>query len=339
MTSPVVTVMSRYARGWPDHPVPRDGDADRAWAIPLSVALSTEYGWDGHMTAYVAEPGRARRMRKGALDAGVVIHMTCVAFDFDCHGLGPVESDEWRRQWRAQAEMMRAVHPDPFLYESAGGARAVYSLHEPVVIRTHAEARRWSQLYVIACAYLRRRFGLIADPACHDWQRIYRLPFVVRDDVRQTWPVFGNPTQIGRLSIEATADDRAAATQLRPRVFGQGRQARRKRGGPVPGRLGIFYHALDARGDVFEARTDGSFIVRCPNEREHGKDTTGTDSTVLFLPAAGDELGWLLCRHNHCENQTPAQWLSLFTAAELDAARTRAGIVRIDWARLLGRSR
>jgi hypothetical protein len=337
--SPLVTVMSRFARGWPDYPSPRDGDADRAWVVPLSAALSLEFGWDAHMTGYVAEPGRNRRMRKGALDAGVVIHMTCAAFDFDCHGLGPVESDEWRQQWRAQAEMMRAAHPDPFLYESSGGARAIYLLREPFVIRTHEDARRWSQLYLIACAYLRRRFGLIADPACNDWQRMYRLPFVVRDGSRQTWPVFGNPIQLGPLVIEGTAADKDAAARLRPRVFGVASCSRRRNGKPVPGKLGILYHALHARGDVFEARADGSFIVRCPNESEHGKDTTGTDSTVLFLPAAGDELGWLLCRHGHCEGKTAAQWLSLFTAAELDAARTRARIVRIDWARLLGRSR
>ena len=73
-----------------------------------------------------------------------------------------------------------AAHPNPYYYETRGGGRIVYVQAEPTVLRSQADAIAWRQEYAIAVAHLARVFGIVADPACSDWQRHYRLPRATR---------------------------------------------------------------------------------------------------------------------------------------------------------------
>jgi hypothetical protein len=92
---------------------------------------------------------------------------------------------------------MLEAHPGGFVYMTTHGYRIVYRLPEPFVISEPVDAERWKLTYVAWLEYLADRYGIEADPACKDWGRIYRLPWVVRDGVRQEPATEGDPTAIG----------------------------------------------------------------------------------------------------------------------------------------------
>jgi hypothetical protein len=174
---------------------------------------------------------------------------------------------------------------------------------------------------------MERRFGIVADPACHDWQRLFRLPRATRDAKPENWPTWGNANAIGCLSIRASATDVASAARRADKVFRQ-----RNHADFVPSIAsgeGLLFWLLRARGDVADRPCPrGGWIVRCPNRAQHSSNTDGTDSTILFPPVVGKELGAIACKHGHCQHITVKCWLRFFSDGELSAARVAAGITR-----------
>ena len=321
-----VTVMrDKFARSYPRHE--RGALAD---VTELGGALEREYLTDAHFAAYASS--NRRRLCREALDQGVTVALTAIVFDVDCdsvHGTGAAVPTEWRRFLREKVCSLAEVHPEPFFYETRGGARIVYVQSEPTVIRSHEDALEWSQTYAVAIAYLHRRFGIVADAACQDWQRLYRLPHATREPggMPENRPTWGDPNRIGPLCIDATHADveaakRASKAFRAPRVL-DFRPV-------VVGGSGLLFHLLQARGHIFREHRSGSFIIRCPREHEHSTGCTGDGSTLLYLPASGEEIGAVHCLHAHCASMSVAEWLGCFDATELERARRAAGITDRD---------
>ncbi len=315
----LVTVMrDKYALSWP-----RNATGERAYSLPLGVALERSRSSDAHFAAYRSPNGR--RLCREALDQGVAVELGCIVFDLD--GPGHVADDAWRRETREKAMALNAAHPGLYYYETRGGSRCVYLQAEPTVLRTQDDARQWSRDYHVAVAYLERRFGLEADPSCSDWTRLFRLPRATRDahGTAENHPFFGDAQAIGALVIEPSQADIELAVGKSPKRF-SGRSLTFE---PYTGSGdGVLYHLLNARGWILSESPKG-WIVRCPNRDEHS-NRSDTSATVLYPPASGKVMGAICCLHAHCERYTGWSWLSFFTETEIEAACAAAGVKDVD---------
>jgi hypothetical protein len=312
----VSTFLTKRACGWPRWPHGEWSDV-----CELSSALLRSWKTDAHFAAY--ETPNGRRLTREALDRGKRIALGAVVFDIDCplvHGSPTPAPDAWRAELLEQVGALADSHPDPFVYMTRGGARIVYTQAEPTVLTSQADAQRWSQHYMVACAYLERRFGIVADPACKDWQRFYRLPRATREPggKPESWPVYGDPKRIGALMIEAAPADvhcvRSTTTVFAPR--------RELHFEPCTSSGdGLLYHLLCARGAIIRHHTGGAYVIRCPRESSHSTGSTGDSSTVLFPPAHGKSIGAIACLHGHCSSMRVQDWLGLFSEQEIETAR------------------
>jgi hypothetical protein len=312
-----VTVMqTRYVLGFPRHE-----KGEQVFVLPLARALTRIYRTDAHFAAYATPNGR--RLVREALDQ-TPITMTCAVFDIDCddvHGTTRSVPKAWRLELQKKLRDLADAHPDPYFYETRGGARIVYELAAPEVLRSQADAKRWAQDYVIAVAYLERMFGIVADRACADWQRLYRLPHATREPhgLPEQRNAIGNAHQIGVLAVEANAADLDAARK-RSKAFA-GQSALDFSCDPRVGN-GVLFHVLAARGLIIRAHGSNSFVIRCPNEAAHTTGHAGDGSTVLYLPAAGKQFGAIHCMHGHCVGMRGVDWLGLFSPHERRAAKS-----------------
>jgi hypothetical protein len=323
--NPLVTVFrDKYAVGWP-----RAEQGERGYVRPLGVVLDRDYRTDAHFVAY--QSPNDRRLVVEAIDAGAVVTMNIIVFDMDCaevHGTGVPVPPAWRRALRDKVQAMQAQHPGGFFYETRGGARLLYGLAEPAVLRTQEDATGWARDYVIAAGYLRQRFGIDADPACADWQRHYRCPRATRDRGRspENHPYFGNAHDVGELRLSVTWGEVEEVKKRHPRKFQEQRPST-----PYAGvGDGLLYYALKRRGDIVrdvQRHRQRGWIVRCPNRGQHSKNSDGTDATVLYPPSRGP-FGFIHCLHAHCVDLTQQQWLDMFSKSEIEAAERDAGITR-----------
>lgn len=318
----VTRLPNKYVRGYPrhEHGAPVE-------VVSLGEALDTEYSTDAHFAAYRTH--NARRLTSEIFAHGANVALTAIVLDVDCpdtHGTGTPAPESWRREHRRKIVELFEAHPGGLSYETRGGGRVVYAQAEPTVLHTKDDAQEWRQQYAIVLAYLARRFDILADRACDDWQRLFRLPRATRDGGArpENWPTFGDPFAIAPLTIEATEKDVATA-QRRSKAF---RDRSRNLDVTQPGRVdvGLLYWALRLRGDVGGDAPRGGWICICPNRGEHTVNTDGSDSTVVYAACDGREIGAIACLHGHCVNLTLHDWLAFFSDSELEAARERAGI-------------
>src|SRR5262249_42878314 len=116
------------------------------------------------------------------------IPIAAVVFDVDSEQAhrasdgapGTAAVDDWWLTELPKVEALRARHPDGFVYRTRGGYRIVYRLTQPYVLREAGDDAKWTTLYTQWIAYLHRAFGIVADPACADWPRLFRLPHATR---------------------------------------------------------------------------------------------------------------------------------------------------------------
>jgi hypothetical protein len=316
----LVTVFAdKYVRSLPaldeEKPVRQ---CDRGEVVDVADALERNYMRDAHFATY-ASPN-SHRLNFKSLANGTAIELTCIVFDVD--GPGHAEmlvTDPWRRELRNRMECLAAKHPQPFYYETAGGARIVYRQPTPTILRTREDAVEWSRDYVLVVAYLKRQFGIKADPACADWQRLYRLPRATRKGVLQNWPTLGEPTDIGSFVADVSlADVETVAVEQRKHL-----SPRKTLSFNGTGR-GVLFHALQKRGDIAGAHSSGAVLIRCPNESEHTTGQTGDGSTLLYPPDDAHNVGAIFCLHGHCSGLMVRDWLKKFSHQELEAAREAA---------------
>lgn len=320
MTTYVPVLAHPRMWGWPKHDA-----VQRVPVLPVATALTRKYGTDAHIPAYVAD---CRLTRDAITRLGSVVIQLAI---FDCddpqvHGTGEPAGDVWRSNMRERLHALAAEHAGAYYYETRGGCRILYALPEPTVLQSLDDAREWRRSYAVALAYLRRRFDIVGDAACSDWQRLYRLPHATRTPggKPENWSVIGDANRIGTLMIEASAADVEAAKQL-SRAFNTPRRTSYEPITVGDGR-GVLFHLLQARGLLIERRgSDGTYVVECPNARNHSTGSNGDGSTLLYPPSNGQALGFVHCLHGHCSALDVRDWFGFFSQTEIDEAR-RAGV-------------
>jgi hypothetical protein len=95
------------------------------------------------------------------------------------HGTAPAPDDWWLEEL-VKLDALRREFPGAFIYRTRGGYRIIYLLSTAQVLRSAEEVEGWRADYLAWIAALRRRFDIFADPSCHDWQRLYRVPHATR---------------------------------------------------------------------------------------------------------------------------------------------------------------
>jgi len=319
VTESLVTVLeNRYVPGFG-----RD-DAGPAYKLPLSKALPRTYSTDAHFTQCVSPV--AHRLTAEAIGK-VEIKMEVIAFDFDAptHGTDEPVSEQWREDLHEKVLLLFEEHGQGFAHDTKNGARALFTM-APTFIATAEDAAQWKREYSVLCAYLNRRYGLHADPACDDWSRLFRLPHATREpggkpEQRAT---IGDPSNVARLWIDKpTRADVARAKLAKPQVWSRRRE--RDTFAFTGGGAGVLFYALQARGHIVRELKHGHQVV-CPNDAVHSCGKSGDSSCMLYPPSPGDAIGWLHCLHASCSGRTAKEWLALFSESELEAARRAAGV-------------
>ncbi len=202
---PLVSCMVHArVRGWPPHTT----EEEEATHLRLSEALQNDFDGDVHYSAY-SRPDYPARLTNAALPLLAPvggIPMVAMVFDVDCPqahratgGNGKEAPDEWFAAEALKVESLLMWHAGGFVYRTRGGYRIVYLLPPGHVMIDDSSRAAWSVFYIRNCVYLHRTFGIVADPACSDWTRLYRAPHATRDEALgpERREVLGDPLKIG----------------------------------------------------------------------------------------------------------------------------------------------
>jgi hypothetical protein len=333
----VPLIHDQRRRAWPKH-------AD-AWPVDaylsLPDAMTRAFRHDAHFTAY-SFPSHPYRLSADAVTIDGGVPMVLFIADVDCeqshlasggHGDTPAP-DEWWLTELAKVSALRQAFPGAFIYRTRGGYRIVYRLPTPVILDSAEAVARWRSTYLGWCAALRARFGVHADPSCHDWQRLYRVPHATRTPGGQpeAREILGSPYQIAMWTCEPTGEEQQLALTLAKRAVSPRALRAPREHVAVTAGDGVLFYAFQARGWVDKEIDTGKWAVACPWEDQHTKGSRFDTSTILYRPGDGDTLGWLHCKHNHCQNRDSRDVLALFTEAELAAAEKACGLPqRTTW--------
>ena len=209
----VLVLPDRLTRSWP-----KQGDkAPELVAHPLEAALTRAWLSDAHFTAYHA-PARARRLSgtspsgRAVWSLGEIPLMGLLVVDVDHEETHAANArrkaagqakltapDAWRVAERAKVDALRAAHPGVVMYETRGGYRLVARLARDHAIDSDAAKLSWRCWYLRQLGYLSRAFGIVGDPTCDDWTRIYMLPHATRDagGIPEDLPLVGDPQAVG----------------------------------------------------------------------------------------------------------------------------------------------
>jgi hypothetical protein len=313
---------------------PKEADkAPKVQYYPLPDILTRAWTTDAHTTAYSVRSLSFRLSKEAiTLESGVV--MVVFIADIDCAQAHAVSSgradvpapDDW---WLCELEKIERLHaafPGAFIYRTRGGYRLVYLLPEPHILRSPADVDAWKAEYLAWIAALRIRFAIYADPSCHDWQRLYRVPHATRSGGHpETRESIGNPYQIGLWACEPTMEEREIAKTLakRPKKPAQ----RQQQVAVVSAGHGVFFYAFQARGWIDREVEPGKWKVQCPWHDQHTKGEAFDTSTVLYEPGSGHTLGWVHCSHAHCQARDSRDVLACFSRDELTHAERAAGLL------------
>jgi hypothetical protein len=182
--------------GWP-----KQARGGAARYMPAAQAFGDEHPTDAHLAAY-SLPGQPVRLTTDA-PTSVPVPMVLAVFDIDDPARQEHEakqaSDGFREAEATKVAALLEQHPGGYVYDTKGGYRIVYRLAEPYVLSSTDDGERWKVRYLQWAAYLFRAFGILADPTCFDWTRLYRLPRATRDvgGLPEDRPTIGDPAAIG----------------------------------------------------------------------------------------------------------------------------------------------
>jgi len=178
----------------------------------VSEMLRFRANKDAHFAAY-SYPELSHRLKREAIGQAKP-RMVLAVFDVDApeHNAMP----EWRAEQGSKITSLLSVHSGGFVYTTRGGYRLVYGTD--YLIEDAADERTWTALYGEWCRCLEDRFGIVADTACADWTRLYRIPYATRDGVPQEPDVYGDPEHIGTWSPEISSEASARILAARDAV-------------------------------------------------------------------------------------------------------------------------
>lgn len=171
--------------GWPEEDEAAPVGAQSWAAAEITSALAAEYATDAHTVGYEADDGPhgCQRLNGDALARGVHPRLPVHFVDVDsgaAHKAHGEATADWRAAEAVKVAALQADVPGIVCYLTRGGYRLVGVLREPVVIDGDAAAAEWKVLVGRRLAWLSRRYGIVGDPACSEWQRLYRLPHATR---------------------------------------------------------------------------------------------------------------------------------------------------------------
>lgn len=275
--------------------------------LELVDLLAQEYAYDAHFTQYLVPEDLPYRINGDVFKTieGVSFAMGYIVFDFDFPAKKTAEVGAIDAWW--QETKPRLLQLGTMFWRTKGGARCVYRLPEGTLIASTDDATHWKKSYLARVIYLEREFGLMADEACCDWNRLQRAPWGRRDGETTTVrrEVVGT---IEPICWEPTEADRIEAKKRFWRAFKDKPPAGPPKADMLPLSVavkafegnGAWFAYLDARGAIKSELGPGKWAVVCPNQAAHTSDSeTGT---VLYAPEDGGVTGYLHCSHSHCQN-------------------------------------
>jgi P4 family phage/plasmid primase-like protien len=298
--------------GWPSFdPLKPPGTAE---PMDLADALTREWPTDRHIQAIApwSAEGAPRRVNVARLTdeqlATAPVSMVIRMLDIDTPGHA-ARTPEWTAELRALVE---ALPCKPLLYWTNGGARMLWALAEPFVIRSQADVARWKSEQLAAIRAM-RAYGIEADEACKEPGRLFRLPNVVRKE---------KGTQTSEL--EGEVNDWAYDAPADPMLDALDGEA------PKAGAVGEM-RILQACGE-HRLIGEGKAAVKCPHADQHsdaGQRDPLAGGTIVFATRDGE--GWLHCSHAHCAKRTQNEWreaLGLEALTGSDIERLAPGWLR-----------
>lgn len=248
---------------------------------------------------------------------GGAIDLIAVAFDIDSpakKSKEPGAIDTWFEIEREKISRLQRAFPGGLVWRTKGGWRGCWYNNRRIV--TPDDAAAWRKDYLSAIIYLEREFGIIADAACNDWNRLHRVPWGIRDtEANFGWGEPETRETIGRL--EASFDVAAVAleadrVEARRRFLSAWRSPPKERtnkkisradepgDGPILLGQSVWERVLRSRNLVIRELGPGKLAIQCPNAPNHS--TIGNEtSTVLYSPGPGEVLGHVYCSHHHCQ--------------------------------------
>jgi hypothetical protein len=172
---PLLVLPSKFVPAWNgDHS--QTGTVDR-FALQPTAALWQTYRTDAHFVQY-AVPGQSYcpRLAKTAIAALAAAQaepvMLWCAVDVDNPAHSPWSAELWADVQGRLARLPEASSAG--FYVTRGGYRLVWPLATPVPASHFEDWKRQFHAHL-------ETHGILADRACIDWTRAFRLPFVVRD--------------------------------------------------------------------------------------------------------------------------------------------------------------
>lgn len=183
------------AAGIPLISAPRHPGAISWPLVELTEALSTQWPVDAHAPGYT-DLIATERMPRLSVEAVADpkyrhVYLTTVWVDLDTEPHEPW-SDQLQLDaaFRAVCELL----PDHAVYSTRGGIRAVAPLMEPIPLKL---AQSWLTAYHAAeaqrCANALANVGLRWDSSANQWTRHYRLPNVIRINIKDPGAVTNPP--------------------------------------------------------------------------------------------------------------------------------------------------
>ena len=150
--------------------------------VPLAEALSTRYPFDAMLAMYRIEgETRMPRLNKSALrylvDKGAQVVADKVLLDVDNPGHTPWESEEQIAEAYAKVKATKLGATAGF-YATRAGYRLIWLLAEPLDVSL-------LDSYLVKLIAEIAKDGIIADPACCDWTRLFRAPFATREGMTE----------------------------------------------------------------------------------------------------------------------------------------------------------
>jgi hypothetical protein len=307
-----VTVFDKKVHGYP-------GDkAKRHYPVPIPRLFGTPYEFDAYFTCHAT--WQAYRLNNAYFELAdrAPVRMKLLALDIDAHTLDGEIKAGWKRETLEKLARVQRERGG-FIYETNGGFRMVWRVSREIV---HPD--EWEHFYSAWVCHVSASYEIPImvsgargspgiDASCSNWNRLFRLPLVVREiggtAVPQRFPTYG------------TLDDLA----FEPRAGFVPPKGQRKR---TAGRAYSYGGGTCADPDIARALAHGlaghlggdKYAVHCPN-RLHNNGRL-TSQTVVFAGGKFD------CKGGACGEVTRAQWVATLPPAEapitLDEIETRA---------------
>jgi hypothetical protein len=323
MTKRSIILPGQKVSGWPKSRKLKELASDK-----LEKILTTPWREDVHFVQYaVIDEIGAFRYNNEIFKSpeyeeykklGGAIELIAVAFDVDSPAKKSGEAgalDIWFEAEREKISRMLRAFPGGLVWRTKGGWRGCWYNKRRIV--TPDDAATWRKDYLAAIVYLSREFGIDADSACNDWNRLHRVPWGIRDtEANFGW---GEPKAyetIGRLEEDRFLEVSAIAAEAdrdeaRRRFLSAWRSPPKERTNkqqsaradecdlPTLAGQGVWERVLRSRNLVIRELGPGKLAIQCPNVAHH--TTLGNEtSTVLYAPGPGEILGHIFCAHHHC---------------------------------------